>query len=72
MHPLTKRQHETLELIKGYIAEKGYAPTYSEIAAGLKLASRSTARAHCVELEKKGRIVIKPKLARAIVLLEQK
>lgn len=52
--PLTTRQSETLQLIKGFIAQKGYAPSVTEIADLLKLKSRSTAHSLVKQLVNKG------------------
>ncbi|MEK4853863.1 helix-turn-helix domain-containing protein [Paenibacillus sp. FSL H7-0756] len=52
--PLTKRQEETLQLIKGFIAQKGYAPSVTEVADLLKLKSRSTAHSLVKQLVNKG------------------
>ncbi|WP_342435936.1 hypothetical protein NSS79_20655 [Paenibacillus sp. FSL L8-0436] len=52
--PLTKRQAETFELIKGFIDQKGYAPSVMEVADLLKLKSRSTAHSLVKQLVNKG------------------
>ncbi|WP_167374651.1 hypothetical protein [Paenibacillus helianthi] len=41
--PISNRQAETLELIKGFISQKGYASSVTEVADLLTLKSRSTA-----------------------------
>jgi SOS-response transcriptional repressor LexA len=52
--PLTNRQAETLELIKGFINQKGYAPSVTEVSDLLKLKSRSTAHSLVKQLVDKG------------------
>ena len=52
--PLTRRQHEVMEFIAGFIAEHEYSPSFEEIAEGLKLASIATVHKHLTALEAKG------------------
>ncbi|MFD5020216.1 hypothetical protein ACFWMP_15040 [Paenibacillus sp. NPDC058367] len=54
---LTNRQTETLELIKGFINQRGYAPSVTEMAALLKIKSRSTAHSLVKQLVDKGYLV---------------
>ena len=51
---LTKRQHEVLEFIAGFISENEYSPSFEEIATGLELASIATVHKHLTALEQKG------------------
>ena len=51
---LTKRQHQVLEFIAGFIAENEYSPSFEEIATGLELASIATVHKHLTALEQKG------------------
>jgi repressor LexA len=51
---LTKRQHDTLRFLQDFLEDKGYCPSYEEIAAGLNLTSLATVHAHLTALEKKG------------------
>jgi SOS-response transcriptional repressor LexA len=55
--PLTNRQKETLELIKGFIDLKGYAPSVTEVADLLKIKSRSAAHSLVKQLVDKGYLV---------------
>jgi repressor LexA len=50
---LTKRQKQVLDLIAGFVEERGYCPSYEEIARGLNLASLATVHKHITLLEKK-------------------
>jgi len=48
---LTKRQKEVLDFIADFIEEKGYSPSYEELAQGLELASLATVHKHIQALE---------------------
>lgn len=47
-------QRQTLEFLRSYIADKGYAPTLKEIAEHIGVKSVSTAHFHLERLEDKG------------------
>src|SRR5215469_6432736 len=51
---LTRRQKEVLDFIAAYQVEKGYSPSYEEIAHGLNLASIATVHKHISALQSKG------------------
>lgn len=53
---ITRRQRDTLDYIRTYVAEKGYPPTVRDICAGLGLSSSQTVHAHLRKLEEKGLI----------------
>src|SRR5260370_1020913 len=48
---LTKRQKEVLDYIADFVEEKGYCPSYEELAQGLNLASLATVHKHIQALE---------------------
>src|SRR5215831_11711284 len=50
---LTRRQKDVLDFIAGYQLERGYNPSYEEIARGLKLSSIATVHKHISALAKK-------------------
>ncbi len=50
---LTKRQKEFLDFLAGFLDDKGYSPSYEEIASGLNLASLATVHKHILALESK-------------------
>jgi len=50
---LTRRQKDVLDFIAAYQVEKGYSPSYDEIARGLKLASIATVHKHISALQTK-------------------
>jgi repressor LexA len=54
--PLTKRQKEILDYIDGFIAERGYAPSFEEIAENFGYSSLATVHEHLSNLERKGYI----------------
>jgi repressor LexA len=54
--PLTKRQKEILDHIDGFIAERGYAPSFEEIALHFGYSSLATVHEHLSNLERKGYI----------------
>lgn len=66
---LSPTQRDTLEVIKSYIAEHGYAPGLREIAAlrGCKL---TAARQSVDYLVRKGYVQRTPNIARALVILK--
>jgi len=51
--PLTKRQKQVMDFIAHFQDEKGYCPSYEEIADGLDLASLATVHKHISALENK-------------------
>ena len=51
---LTKRQHEVLSFIRGFVHENGFSPSCEEIATGVQLSSLATVHKHLVTLEEKG------------------
>jgi repressor LexA len=54
MQPRTKRQREVLEYITSFIQEKGYEPSYQQIARFLRIASKSAIAKHIKALENQG------------------
>ena len=67
MENLTKRQEDTLNVIKKFIATHGYPPTVREIAKELNVSSPATIQVHLTILEDKG-YISKGGLNRAIEL----
>ncbi|MFN3990024.1 MAG: LexA family protein [Erythrobacter sp.] len=56
MISLTKRQHNVLCFIAGYIENNGRAPTYREIAAGCGVQSASAAHKVVMRLAERGTV----------------
>ena len=54
--PLTKRQKEILDHIEVFIDERGYAPSFEEIADAFGYSSLATVHEHLSNLERKGYI----------------
>ena len=59
-HSLAPVQRQTLEFLRSYISDKGYAPTLKDIANYIGVRSPSTAHFHLSRLEDKGFIVRGP------------
>lgn len=53
-HSLAPVQRRTLEYLRQYIADNGYAPTLKDIASFIGVRSSSTAHFHLTRLENKG------------------
>ena len=51
---LTRRQREVMDFIAEFLPERGYSPSFQEIASGLKLNSVATIHKHVSTLERKG------------------
>jgi len=54
--PLTKRQKEILDYIESFIQDRGYAPSFEEIAEEFGYSSLATVHEHLSNLERKGYI----------------
>lgn len=65
---LTTRQKQIESFIRTYEAKHGLGPSFRDIQAHLGCKSLNTVRTHLALLAKKGRIVRRPKVARAIKL----
>ncbi|GAB4370922.1 MAG: transcriptional repressor LexA [Bryobacter sp.] len=51
---LTRRQKDLLDFLASFIEDKGFSPSYEEIAAGMQLTSLATVHKHIQSLESKG------------------
>jgi repressor LexA len=69
--PLTKRQKEILDHIGAFIEERGYAPSFEEIAEHFGYASLATVHEHLSNLERKGYIRKAYNESRSIELLDR-
>jgi repressor LexA len=54
--PLTKRQKEILAFLEQHIRDRGYAPSFEEIAEEFSFQSLATVHEHLTNLERKGYI----------------
>jgi repressor LexA len=66
---LTKRQHEILSFLSSYSDERGYAPSFEEIAERFNYTSLATVHEHLSNLERKGYIKRGYNESRAIEIL---
>jgi repressor LexA len=70
--PLTKRQSEILKYLQEHIRERGYAPSFEEIAENFSFQSLATVHEHLTNLERKGYIHRTHNESRAIEVLPPK
>lgn len=68
--PLTRRQKEILDYIEGFIEDRGYAPSFEEIAESFGYSSLATVHEHLSNLERKGYIRKAYNESRSIELVE--
>jgi len=52
--PLTRRQRQILDFLRGFVAENGYSPSLEEIGAHFGLSSVATVHKHVQHLAEKG------------------
>ena len=71
LKPLTPRQQQVFDLIKGNIVDTGMPPTRAEIAIFFGFKSANAAEEHLKALAKKGYIEMLPGTSRGIRLAEQ-
>ena len=67
---MTKRQSEMLEIIKAYIAEHGYSPSYRELQSAMNLKAISGVARIADALQAQGYIEKPVSRARSIRVLE--
>lgn len=67
---LTKRQVETLDFIRRFIAAHAYSPSYAEIAKGIGILNRSGAHRIVHELRDRGAIDFLDRRDRSIYVTE--
>ena len=67
--PLTRRQREILTYLASYTDERGYAPSFEEIATQFNYNSLATVHEHLSNLERKGYIRRSYNESRAIEIL---
>jgi repressor LexA len=70
--PLTKRQSEILKYLQEHIRDRGYAPSFEEIAEQFSFQSLATVHEHLTNLERKGYIHRTHNESRAIEVLPPK
>jgi repressor LexA len=62
----TKKQHELLDYLRGFISEHGYSPSYREIMNGCNYTSVATVALHINSLIARGHVVKRDKSARSL------
>lgn len=67
---ITPRQQEALAFIGKYIADRGASPSIDEIAAGLRLSSKSGAHRLVLALEQRGHIIRAPNGVRTLQIVQ--
>jgi len=70
--PVTRRQREILDFITSQLEEKGYAPSFEEIARQFGFHSLATVHEHLTNLERKGYIRRAHNESRAIEIIPPK
>jgi repressor LexA len=70
--PVTRRQREILDFISGHLDDKGYAPSFEEIARQFGFHSLATVHEHLTNLERKGYIRRAHNESRAIEIVPPK
>jgi len=70
--PVTRRQREILDFISGHLDDKGYAPSFEEIARQFGFRSLATVHEHLTNLERKGYIRRAHNESRAIEIVPPK
>ena len=66
MNELTERQQEVFDFITKFIEEKGYSPSFREIAKGCYFGSLSTVAGYIDRLVKKGVLEYTPHTPRTM------
>jgi repressor LexA len=69
MTGLTKRQYETMTFIENFMGEKGFSPSYDDIADALHLASKSNVSRMVNVLIERGYLSKMEKRARSFEIL---
>ncbi|MDB6132526.1 MAG: transcriptional repressor, LexA family [Verrucomicrobiales bacterium] len=66
--PLTPRQQQVLDFVRGFAAREGVPPTAQEIRQGLEFSSTSMSRHFLLALERRGALILRRGRARGILL----
>ena len=68
---MTPKQKLTLEFIKAYMAVKGYAPSYRNIAEGIGLKSKSNVHRLVHALKEQGLLDLDPHRIRSMKVIDK-
>lgn len=71
MIAITKKQSGILNFIESFVEEKGYSPTFQEIADGIGLKSLATVHKHIGNLVMKGKLKRDPNSSRSLEIVEE-
>lgn len=66
----SKKQHELLSFVQGFVAEHGYGPSYREIMRGCDYKSVSTVAVHVDNLIARGHLTKKTRSARSLEVVK--
>lgn len=67
---MTEKQKMVYDFIQTFMKMKGFPPSYSEIAQGLGMRSKSNIHRHIHSLREKGLLQIKPHMVRSMKLMD--
>lgn len=68
---LTKKQGETLDKIRAFLADHNYAPSYRDIMKAMGIKSPATAYGHVQSLKEKGYLTLRGSQMRSVELTEK-
>jgi repressor LexA len=67
---MTEKQKLVYDFIQMFLKLKGFAPSYSEIAQGLGMTSKSNIHRHVHTLREKGLLQIRPHMVRSMKVID--
>ncbi len=68
---MTERQRLVYDFIQMFMKIKGFAPSYTEIAQGLKMTSKSNIHRHVHTLKSYGLLKVQPHLVRSMKIVDR-
>jgi len=71
MRKITQKQMKLMELIQKYINNKGYPPSYRELAEMMGIVSPSTIKSYLDSLKKKGYVDWQEGMSRTLYVLKK-
>lgn len=67
---MTEKQKLVYDFIQTFIKMKGFSPSYSEIAQGLGMRSKSNIHRHIHTLKERGLLQLKPHMIRSMKVVD--
>jgi repressor LexA len=67
---MTEKQKLVYDFIKTFIKVRGFTPSYSEIAQGLGMSSKSNIHRHIHSLKERGLLHVKPHMIRSMKVID--